>query len=476
MRNDMKVRQTWAACMAMAIGLVLAGPAAAVEDLDDADITTAVEAEMLVNQSVPSHRVDVSTEDGVVTLNGSVYNILARDRAAAIARSIKGVRAVVNRIDVSPTTREDVQIRNDLVTALAVDPATDSYELDVDLRDGTVTLTGTVDSYKEKMLAEQVAKGVRGVQGIENNIDVDYKTQRPDAEIKAEIERLLKADVRVDAWGIDVQVEQGAVTLAGTVGSAEEKAQARSSSWVAGVKEVKSEELDVEWWARDEMQRKTAYVGRSDEQIEAAVRDAMAQDPRVWAFNVDVASANGIVELTGVVDNLKAKQAAAQDARNTVGVWSVRNYLRVRPEPYVDDAEIVNRVESALMRDPYVDRYELSVSSYNGKVYLYGTVDNEFEKDQAADAAQRVNGVVDVQNNLVVSATWPWKSDWAIEQDIQDQLFWSPYVDGDQVRVTVDGGVATLTGTVNSWREYRAAAENARDGGAREVINRLRIM
>ena len=46
-----------------------------------------------------------------------------------------------------------------------------------------------------------------------------------------------------------------------------------------------------------------------------------------------------------------------------------------------------DRVEDALARDPYVERYEITVSALNGKVYLYGTVDSQFEKSQAEDVA-----------------------------------------------------------------------------------------
>jgi osmotically-inducible protein OsmY len=44
-------------------------------------------------------------------------------------------------------------------------------------------------------------------------------------------------------------------------------------------------------------------------------------------------------------------------------------------------------------------------------------------------------------------------------------LWWSPFVDSDDVNVTVDDGVVTLTGAVDSWSEYNAAANNAYEGG-----------
>jgi osmotically-inducible protein OsmY len=69
----------------------------------------------------------------------------------------------------------------------------------------------------------------------------------------------------------------------------------------------------------------------------------------------------------------------------------------------------------------------------------------------------------------------PLISDLEIKDDIQDELFWSPFADADEVKVSVDNGVATLTGTVDSWNEFFSAAENAREGGATSVINKLKV-
>jgi osmotically-inducible protein OsmY len=67
------------------------------------------------------------------------------------------------------------------------------------------------------------------------------------------------------------------------------------------------------------------------------------------------------------------------------------------------------------------------------------------------------------------------KSDWEIRQDIENQLFWSPFVDEDQVQVSVEGGVATLTGEVDTWGERQAAVENALQGGAASVDNNIQV-
>ena len=64
-------------------------------------------------------------------------------------------------------------------------------------------------------------------------------------------------------------------------------------------------------------------------------------------------------------------------------------------------------------------------------------------------------------------------SDAEIKEEINDELFWSPFVDADDVTVTVDQGTATLSGVVDSRSEYLSAEENAYEGGAVFVDNDL---
>jgi len=447
--------------------------------IEDKDIALATERQLQNQPGVPSHFIDVESNKGVVTLAGTVTTLPAKELATRITQTIKGVRAVVNRIKVMPPSRPDEQIRKDVKKALLNDPATESYEVGVAVKDGRVTLTGVVDSWQEKQLSEQVAKGVLGVKDVKNNIALNYKIKRDDSEIEDEVERVLEWDVWVDDALIDVKVKKGKVTLTGVAGSAAEKSQAFEDAWVAGVRSVDTSGLEVKWWMRDEMSRGKKYAEKSDKEIEEAVRDAFLYDPRVFSFNPAVDVEYGVATLTGVVSNLKAKKAAEQDAQNTVGVWRVKNYLKVRPATVPSDDEIEQRVKDALLRNPVVERYEISVSVVNAKVYLYGTVDSFYEYEQAEDVASRVQGVVEVANNLEINYprwdTKKSKGDWEIKEDIKSELWWSPYVDSDQVTVEVRDGVATLTGTVDSWMERMAARDNAYEGGAQKVRNFLAV-
>lgn len=479
----------------------IAGPGAFAQELSDQGISDKVSDEMVADPGVISHKVDVSTSNGIVTLDGTVNNLLAKERAVRVAEIVKGVRAVVNRVEVRPSvTRKDADIESDVEVALLNDPATESYELTVNVDDGQVRLSGSVDSYQEKDLAHRVAKGVRGVVGVEDDVTVDYETKRPDYEIADEIRDAIHWDRYLDDHLIDVAVDNGQVELSGIVGSAAEKRMARTKGYVAGVESVDSSDLEVESWARSERLRGDKFAIKPEDEIEQAVNDALLWDPRTNTFDITVSATGSEVTLRGVVDNLKAKRMAEQDARNTVGVLSVENRIKVRPDEDIADLQIERDIQDRLGDDALVDRFDISLSVSDGVAHLYGEVDTTFEKSHAEEIASRVWGVVDVQNHLDVDRDTsylydpyvdeylieeneiydyalrnPLLSDSELKEEIESELWWSPFVNSDDVKVKVDNGVATLTGKVESWSERQRAKDNAYQGGATLVENEIEV-
>lgn len=490
--------------MSAVFALLVAGmamPAGARADMPDQAIADKIDDELLGDAGVISTKIDVTVTNGIATLTGQVNNVLAKERAAKVAKTVKGVRAVLNKISISPTEdRADDNIASDIEAALLADPAADSYEIAVGVDDGVASLTGTVESYEERDLALTVAKGVRGVTDVVDQIVVQYAYDRTDTEIRHDVEQVLNWSTYVDHALIDVAVNDGNVMLSGTVGSVAEKTLTNTLSWVAGVESVNDDALDVERWARDPDLRGNKYADKSEEEIRDAVRAALAHDPRVASFNVFVEVTGHVVTLRGQVDNLKAKRAAESAARHTVGVTHVTNRLKVRPVDVATDAQIADDIRETFLRDVYVERFEIAPVVIDGVAYLYGTVDSRFERNRADDLASRVNGVIEVANYLEVDddTTYlydpyvddgyvdqedivgferraPYRTDAQIEESIESELWWSPFVDSDDVTVTVENGVARLSGTVDSWSERQAATENAYEGGATLVDNDLDV-
>jgi osmotically-inducible protein OsmY len=119
------------------------------------------------------------------------------------------------------------------------------------------------------------------------------------------------------------------------------------------------------------------------------------------------------------------------------------------PEPLSDEA-IADAIERELLMDRAVPVESVQVVSRRGAVELTGSVDNLLARDRATRIAEVVKGVRRVSNRIaVVPATT--RGDDSLRQDIETALATDPAVAPYRIGVTVDRGVATLTGSVESW-------------------------
>lgn len=116
-------------------------------------------------------------------------------------------------------TRADMDIQNDVIEEIAFDPSVKIADINVAVKHGEVTLTGTADMYATKFEAEKAAFRVYGVKDVTNNISVDPEALgiRTDAAIAKDIHSMLLLDTDVPDSNITVNVSNGDVTLSGKV-------------------------------------------------------------------------------------------------------------------------------------------------------------------------------------------------------------------------------------------------------------------
>lgn len=447
--------------------------------ITDKDINFAIEAKFLIDPEVPENAIEVKTQKGIVTLSGTVNTLLAKDRAMEIVRTVRGVEAVINTIEVIPDEEvEDALLRARVENALARDPATDSYDITVRSGQGVIILEGTVDSWQEKEFSGQIAKSVNGVVKVDNRLNVRPAAVRPDIEIKAEVIKRLQSDVWVDNQLIGVMVNGGKVTLTGKVGSLAEKYSAFTDAWVPGVIAVNVDPLEIDWKARNEMRRNPDDLFRSWEQIQESLQRAWQYDPRVDPSQIQIQVEEGLVTLTGVVDDLRAKRAAEEDARNTIGVFRVHNFLKVRPAQTIPDQKLKGWVQEALQEHDVINRYEIKISVEGGTVFLDGYVKTPFEAAQAVQTVESVRGVRKVVNRLqheTVSNGKDGKSDEEIWYDIMQSIWWDPRLYQEDIHAKVIDGEVTLTGTVFSVQDVETLSRIVREAGAKEVHNHVKV-
>jgi hyperosmotically inducible protein len=145
---------------------------------------------------------------------------------------------------------DDSAVNAKVKAALIGDPITKARQIDVEVSQGIVQLNGFVDSASAKARAEELARGVEGVNEVRNNLELAMAdravgTVVDDGTTTTKVKAALVADDTTKAHQINVSTREGVVQLSGFVDSGAAKAQAeRLARGVSGVRDVKND-LDV---------------------------------------------------------------------------------------------------------------------------------------------------------------------------------------------------------------------------------------
>ncbi|MBX6373601.1 MAG: BON domain-containing protein [Acetobacteraceae bacterium] len=121
----------------------------------------------------PTGTIDISVEDGVVTLDGEVVGLGQKRIAGVLAWWVPGCRDVVNGLGVNPPdTDTEAAITDAVRQVLEKDPLLDAESITVTTRGAVVTLDGFVPSEEQRHIAEDDAWAVFGVEGVVNRLEV----------------------------------------------------------------------------------------------------------------------------------------------------------------------------------------------------------------------------------------------------------------------------------------------------------------
>ena len=200
----------------------------------------------------------------------------------------------------------------------------------------------------------------------------------------------LDLDPQLDAHRIGVTVEDGVVTLTGTVSSFAEKwAAEEAAKRVKGVKAV-AERLEVDL---------PAMHVRDDTDIAREVTNALAWNVTLPS-DIRAIVEDGHVTLEGTVDWYYQRERAAETVRNLRGVRGVTNYIALRPRISPENVEAT--IKRAFHRQAQIDADKIEIRVIGGKVILSGNVHGWFERSEAVQAAWSIPGVTEVENKLAL--------------------------------------------------------------------------
>ncbi|MEJ2249115.1 MAG: BON domain-containing protein [Candidatus Lokiarchaeota archaeon] len=122
-----------------------------------------------MNSKIDSSKIDIDVHEGEVTLKGTVDSYWEKDKVEEFTSEVAGVIAVHNRISIVPTKNtSDEKIANDIISSISRSPRTDPDKVNIRVKNGTVTLSGTVSSYSAYISALNAVKFTKGVKEIKN--------------------------------------------------------------------------------------------------------------------------------------------------------------------------------------------------------------------------------------------------------------------------------------------------------------------
>jgi osmotically-inducible protein OsmY len=225
-------------------------------------------------------------------------------------------------------TKTDADLQKGVLQELHWDSRVDETEVGVEVDDGVVTLSGTVENYAKKIAAQEAAHRVAGVLDVANDIEVKIpgKGKLNDTEIAKEVRDSLQWNVFVDDTKIASTVHDGYVTLDGQVDSLHAREEAAAAiRTLAGVRAV--------------INRITVTTTKIDpSQVQTQIEEALKRRAETAAHGIHVSIDDHAVVLEGKVPSWTEKQTIIDAAGHMRGITKLVDHVNIAPLSQVESA------------------------------------------------------------------------------------------------------------------------------------------
>jgi osmotically-inducible protein OsmY len=184
----------------------------------DEEVRANVIEELALDPEVDSSETAIAVRDGLVELRGTVSTYAQRIAAAQAARRVAGVRDVKNELEVrllDAHSRRDAELERAAIDSLIWTTTVPDSQIEVQVKDGCITLSGEVEWEFQRVAAEQAVCNLVGVRGVTNEIHLGSRVTPKD--VQETIEKALVRNAHVDAGHVQVRVREDGVVLQGKV-------------------------------------------------------------------------------------------------------------------------------------------------------------------------------------------------------------------------------------------------------------------
>jgi osmotically-inducible protein OsmY len=212
---------------------------------------------------------------------------------------------------------------------------------------------------------------------------------------------------------------------------------------------------------------------KSNEQLQKEVMEAIKWEPLLNAAEIGVTAKDGVVTLSGIVNNYSKKAEAEHAAKNVSGVNAVVEKIEIKfdSNDKKNDNILADEIVHSLKSKWDIPDNKIKVKVENGWITLDGELHWNYQKQTAIRSINSISGITGITNNIQIKSEI---HDGIEKKDIELALLRNWAIDDSDIKVSVEDNIVNLSGKVDSWYQKDEAGRIAWNApGVSKVKNEI---